>query len=113
MTDDSNDETNFPDKLVFTDTQASRLRNSFTSNSSANIKFSITQLSKMIQLGGFLPLQNSIILFEPVISSVKSLANSFGKKLKNKGIHKSEKRQSRAFCRKKLKRDFHQLQAQE
>ena len=34
---DSNDETNFPHKLLFTDPQVSRLRNAFGNNSSANI----------------------------------------------------------------------------
>ena len=29
VTDDSNDETNFPDKLLFTDTEVSRLRKAF------------------------------------------------------------------------------------
>ena len=43
MTDDSNDETNFPHKLLLTDGQASRLRKAFANNSSANIKISKTQ----------------------------------------------------------------------
>ena len=43
MTDDSNDETNFPHKLLLTDEQASRLRKAFANNSSANIKISKTQ----------------------------------------------------------------------
>ena len=48
----SNDETNFPHKLFLTDTQVSKNFKAF-SNGSSNIKFSRTQLSKMIQLGGF------------------------------------------------------------
>ena len=48
---DSNDETNFPHKLLLTYTQVLRLRKSFANGSSANIKFSKTQLSKMVQLG--------------------------------------------------------------
>ena len=47
---DSNDETNFPRKLLLTDGQVSMLRKACTDNSSANIKLSKTQLSK---LGGF------------------------------------------------------------
>ena len=49
-----NNETNFPHKLLLTDRQVSSLRKSFESHSSADIKLSKTQLSKMIQSGGFL-----------------------------------------------------------
>ena len=49
-----NNETNFPHKLLLTDRQVLSLRKSFTNNSSADIKLSKTQLSKMIQSGGFL-----------------------------------------------------------
>ena len=48
---DSNDETNFPHKLLFTDTQVSRFRKAFQSNSSANTKLLKTQLFKMVELG--------------------------------------------------------------
>ena len=47
-------ETNFPHKLLLTDRQVSSFRKSFANNSSAEIKLSKTQLSKMIQSGGFL-----------------------------------------------------------
>ena len=47
-------ENNFPRKLLLTNTQVSNLRKAFANNSSANIKLSKTQLSKMIQSGGFL-----------------------------------------------------------
>ena len=50
----SNDETNSPHKLLLTDRQVLSIRKSFTDNSPSNIKFSKTQLSKMIQSGGFL-----------------------------------------------------------
>ena len=50
----SNDENNFPHKLLLTNTQVSRLRKAFANGSSANIKFSKTQLHKIGQLGGFL-----------------------------------------------------------
>ena len=49
-----NNETNFPHELLLTDRQVSNIRKAFANNSSADIKFSKTQLSKMIQLGGFL-----------------------------------------------------------
>ena len=51
----SNDETNFPHKLILTDTEVSKIRKAFANDSLANIKFSKTQLSKMIQSGGSLP----------------------------------------------------------
>ena len=51
---DSNDENNFPHKLLLTTTQVSKLRNAFANNSSANIKLSKTQLHKIGQSGGFL-----------------------------------------------------------
>ena len=43
---DSNDENNFPNKLLLTNTQVSKLRKAFENNSSANIKLSKTQLHK-------------------------------------------------------------------
>ena len=41
------DETNFLHKLLLTDTQVSKIRKAFANGSSANIKFSKSQLSKM------------------------------------------------------------------
>ena len=51
MIGDSNDEANFPHKILLWDRQVANLRKSFANNSSADIKLSKTQLSKMIQLG--------------------------------------------------------------
>ena len=48
----SNDETNFSHMLLLINTQVSRLRKAFENNSSADIKLSKTQLSKIVQLGG-------------------------------------------------------------
>ena len=45
---DSNDETNFSPKLLLIDRQVSGLRKTFANNSSANIKLSKTQLSKIV-----------------------------------------------------------------
>ena len=50
----SNDETNFPRKLLLTNTQVSKIRKASANSSSANIKFSKTQLCGMIQSGGFM-----------------------------------------------------------
>ena len=44
----SNDETNFSDKLLLTDAQVLRVFKAFANGSLANIKFSTTQLYKMI-----------------------------------------------------------------
>ena len=41
---DSNDENNFPHKLLLTNTQVWKLHKAFENNSSANIKLSKTQL---------------------------------------------------------------------
>ena len=50
----SNDENNFPHKLLLTNTQVPRLRRNFENNSSVNIKLSKTQLHKIGQSGEFL-----------------------------------------------------------
>ena len=54
MVGDSNGETNFPYRLLLTNTRVSRLRKTFANNSSANVKLSKTQLHKMGQSGEFL-----------------------------------------------------------
>ena len=54
MIGDSNDKSNFPHELLLTNRQVSSIRKAFANNSSADIKFSKAQLSKMIQSGGFL-----------------------------------------------------------
>ena len=51
---DSNDKTNFPHELLLPDRKVSSTRKAFANNSSVDIKFSKTQLSKLIQAGGFL-----------------------------------------------------------
>ena len=52
MIDDN--ENNFPHKLLSTNRQVSNLHKGFANHSSTDIKLSKTQLSKMIQSGGFL-----------------------------------------------------------
>ena len=47
-------ETNFPHKLLLTNRQVSNLRQAFANPLLADIKLSKTQLSKIIQSGGFL-----------------------------------------------------------
>ena len=79
MVGDSNDKTNFRHELLLTDRQVSSIHKTFANNWSVDIKFSKTQISKMIQLGGFLckllgPLLKTGL---PLIKSViKPLAKS-------------------------------------
>ena len=54
MIGNSNDVTNFLHKLSLTNRQAAMLRKAFANYLSANIQLSKTQLSKMIQSGGFI-----------------------------------------------------------
>ena len=52
MVSNSNDNTNFPHELLLTNRQVANIRKAFAT--STDIKLSKTQLSKMIQSGGFL-----------------------------------------------------------
>ena len=54
MVGNSNDNTNFPHELLLTNKQVANIRKAFAKNTSTDIKLSKTQLSKMIQSGGFL-----------------------------------------------------------
>ena len=54
MVGDSNDNTNFPHELLLINRQVANIRKTFANHSSIDIKLSKTQLSKMIQSGGFL-----------------------------------------------------------
>ena len=54
MIANSDDETNFPHKLLLTNRQVANLRKAFPNYLSTDIKLSKTQLAKMIQSGGFL-----------------------------------------------------------
>ena len=73
-------ETNFLHKILLTDREVLNLRKYFANNSSDDIKLSKTQLSKMIQSGGFLSrllrplLKTGLPLMKSVI---KPLAKSF------------------------------------
>ena len=54
MISNSDDETNFPHKLLLTNREVANLRKAFANHISTDIKLSRNQLSKMIQLRGFL-----------------------------------------------------------
>ena len=80
MFGNSDDETNFPEKLLLTNRQVSNLRKAFADYSSAVTKLSKTQLSKVTQVGEFLgrplgpllktglPLKKSVI--QPLAKSI-------------------------------------------
>ena len=72
---ESNDETNYPHKSLLINTQVSKIRKAFPNELSANIKFSKLQLSRMIQLGGFLSTLLVLLLKTglPVIGNVRKL----------------------------------------
>ena len=54
MSGNSNDGTNFSHKLLLTNIKFSKNLKSLENGSSANIKFTATQLSKIVQFGRFL-----------------------------------------------------------
>ena len=77
MIDDN--ENNFPHQLLLTNRQVANIRKAFANNSSMDIKLSRTQISSMIQSGGFLGRLLSPLLKTglPLINNViKSLAKS-------------------------------------
>ena len=99
MVGNSNDNTNFPPELLLTNRQVANIRKAFAKNTSTDIKLSKTQLSKMIQSGGFLgrllgpllktglPLMKSVI--KPLAKSVLiPLGLTAAASAADAGIHK-------------------------
>ena len=99
MIGNSDDETNFPHKLLLTNRQVVNLRKAFANYLSTDIKLSKTQLS-MIQLGGFLgrllgpllktglPLMKSVI--QPLAKSILiPLGLTAAVSAADAGIHKN------------------------
>ena len=84
MIGSSNDEINFPRKLLVTNTQDSKIRKAFANGSSANIKFSKTRFFKMIQSGGFPPYEVTGPLIKGLKSMSKFTVNKSKSVLKNK-----------------------------
>ena len=80
MVGNSNDNTNFPHELLLTNRQVENICKAFAKNTSIDIKLSKTQLSKMIESGGFLGrllgplLKTGLPLMKSII---KPLAKSF------------------------------------
>ena len=103
MVGTSNDNTNFPHELLLTNRQVANIRKAFAKNASTDIKLSKTQLSKMIQSGGFLgrllgpslktglPLMKSVI--KPLAKSVLiPLGLTAAASAADAGIHKKNVR---------------------
>ena len=99
MIGDSNDQTNFPHKLLLRDRQVYNIRKAFSNNSSVDIKISKTHLSKMIQSGGFLGrllgplLKTGLSLIKNVITPLAEsvlipLGLTAGASAADAGIHK-------------------------
>ena len=93
------DNSNFPHELLLTNRQAANTRKAIANHLSTDIKFSKTQLSKMIQSGGFLgklfgpllriglPLMKSVI--KPLAKSVLvPLGSTAAASAADAGIHK-------------------------
>ena len=64
MIGDSDDKINFPHELLLTNRQVANLRKAFANYLSTDIKLSKTQISKMIQSGGFLITKTRIAINE-------------------------------------------------
>ena len=65
-----------PHELLLTTRQKTKLRNAFNSNMSTNLKLFKTQISKIIQSGGFL-----VTLLGPLLKTVLSLIKNVIKPL--------------------------------
>ena len=77
----STNETSFPYTLLLTATQVSRICKAFANSLSANIKFSKTQLSKMVQLEG---------LFGDLFYATPAVLFVIGAKALERGVKKGE-----------------------
>ena len=99
MVGNSNDNTNFPHELLLTNREVENIRKAFSNYLSTDIKLSKTQLSKLIQSGGFLGrllgplLKTGLPLMKSVIKPLaKSVLIPFGltaaASVADAGIHK-------------------------
>ena len=99
MVSNSNDNINFPHELLLTNRQVANIRKGFANHSSTDFKLSKTQLSKVIESGGFLgklvgsllktglPLMKSVI--KPLAKSVLiPLGLTAAASAADAGIHK-------------------------
>ena len=95
MVRNSNDNTNFPHELLLTNRQVENIRKGFANHLSTDIKLSKTQLSKMIQSGGFLGNLLSKLadpLMKVAMSSAKNVLAPLGLTAAMSGIDGSIKK---------------------
>ena len=102
MVSNSNDNTNFPHELLLTNRQVANIRKAFAKNTSTDIKLSKTQLSKMIQSGGFLgnllgklagplmkvamPLAKNVLAPLGISAAISAIDGSIKKKMLGSGM---------------------------
>ena len=81
----SNDETKIPHKILLTYTQVSKICKAFANDSLANIKLSKTQLSKIMQSGGFLTSISSVTSsLENIFKFPFKVMNSYSNEINNR-----------------------------
>ena len=100
MVNNSNNETNFPHKLLLTNRQMLSLRKAFANHTSVDIKFSKAQLTKM-QKGGFLK------FLMPLFKSRLPLLKSVVKPLGMLGLTVAASATDAAINKKKLGSGYH------
>ena len=102
MVSNSNDNTNFPHELLLTNRQVANIHKAFAKNTSIDIKLSKTQLSKMIQSGGFLgnllgklagplmkvavPLAKNVLALLGISAAMSAIDGSIKKKMLGSGV---------------------------
>ena len=79
----SNDEPNLPHKILLTETQVSKICKAFANGSSANMEFSKTHLSKMMQPGRCIGIFNPINPVTPIeiLPNIANKAEDLSKKV--------------------------------
>ena len=88
---DSNDDGNFLQRLLLIITQVSRIRKTFANGSSANVKFSKTQLSKMVKLARFLG-RFLGLLIKTGLPSIRNVLKPLAKSLRSNSSSVSDRR---------------------
>ena len=97
MVSNSNNNTKFPHELLLTNRQVANIRKAFAKNTSIDIKLSKTQLSKMMQSGGFLgnllgklagPLAKNVLAPLGISAAMSAIDRSIKKKMLGSGATK-------------------------
>ena len=85
-----NDDTNFPHTLLLTDTQVSKICIAFANGLSTDIKFSKTQLFKMVKSGGFsTDISGIASALDNCVNFPFKMGNSYLKELSNMSTKKT------------------------